>query len=80
MKIRGTEEKTQANTGSLKTCSKHYSVVLRKLNPNLVEGKTLFIPDSWKKYINLVIPSTSGNESVSYLKIWWPAENCLRSF
>lgn len=80
MKIRGTEEKTQANTGSLKTCSKQYSVVLRKLNPNLIEGKTLFIPQiPEKKYINLVISSTSGNESVSYL-IWWPTENCLRSF
>lgn len=51
MKIRGTEEKTQANTGSLKTCSKHYSVVLRKLNPNLVEGKTLFIPQIPEKSI-----------------------------
>lgn len=44
MKIRGTGEKTQANTVSLKTCSEQYSVVLRKLNPKLVEGKTLFIP------------------------------------
>lgn len=51
MKIRGTGEKTQANTVSLKTCSEQYSVVLRKLNPNLVEGKTLFIPQIPEKSI-----------------------------
>ena len=40
----------------------------------------IYSTDLWKKYINLVISSISGNESISYSKIWWPTENCLRSF
>lgn len=53
MKIRGTGEKTQANTVSLETCSEQYSVVLRKLNPNLVEVKPYLFHRSLKKVYKL---------------------------